>query len=197
MQGPWAFVYSLTDWAHRDFKGGETLLLKDQVLRFWDKPFWREGLEQGDVLEKIPAAFNQLLIFDPRVPHGVSLLHGSRDPAKGRLVIHGWFMDPCPFVVGGLQNQKSFPDYLQTELGTLLTPVLGLAEVSGFLSLKLEIQPSGTVKAVTTLASSLQRTPLSRQVPQDFINKLRKALVNAKFPKARSTSRLTLPFYFE
>ena len=34
--GPWAFVYSLTNWRGRAFRGGETLMLRDEVLDYWD-----------------------------------------------------------------------------------------------------------------------------------------------------------------
>ena len=33
--GPWAFVFSLTRWRGRVFRGGETLLVRDEVLDFW------------------------------------------------------------------------------------------------------------------------------------------------------------------
>jgi len=33
--GPWAFVFSLTNWRQRTFRGGETLLVRDEVLDFW------------------------------------------------------------------------------------------------------------------------------------------------------------------
>ena len=39
-------------------------------------------------------------MFDPRIPHGVREVTGTRDPREGRLVIHGWFVQPRPFVVG-------------------------------------------------------------------------------------------------
>src|SRR5215218_414761 len=33
--GPWAFVFSLTNWDERTFTGGETLLLSQDTLDFW------------------------------------------------------------------------------------------------------------------------------------------------------------------
>jgi len=33
--GPWAFVMSLTRWRGRRFSGGETVLVRDEVLDFW------------------------------------------------------------------------------------------------------------------------------------------------------------------
>lgn len=50
--------------------------------------------------------FNQLTVDDPRFPHGVTEVKGTRDPLKARLVIHGWFVEPRPYVVGGLSTAQ-------------------------------------------------------------------------------------------
>ena len=42
-------------------------------------------------------------MFDPRIPHGVREVTGTHDPREGRLVIHGWFVQPRPFVRGPLR----------------------------------------------------------------------------------------------
>ena len=48
----------------------------------------------------MPPRFNQLLVFDPRLPHGVRPVEGTRDPRAARLVLHGWFTQPAPFFQG-------------------------------------------------------------------------------------------------
>jgi hypothetical protein len=73
--GPWAFVFSLTDWERRVFSGGETLLLDAAGGR-------------------LAACFNRLIVFDPTLPHAVAPVAGTRDPLEARLVIHGWFREP-------------------------------------------------------------------------------------------------------
>ena len=100
--GPWAFVYSLSP---KDFPGGETLMLQEEALRYWENlpKTLGQGLEAGELVRKIPPRFNQLLVFDPRVPHGVARVEGVRDPRKARLVIHGWFVEPRPFIAGPLR----------------------------------------------------------------------------------------------
>ena len=45
--GPWAFVYSLTPWRGRVFRGGETVLLRDEVLDFWHDFASTRALEQA------------------------------------------------------------------------------------------------------------------------------------------------------
>lgn len=41
-----------------------------------------------------PTPLGRCIIFDPRVPHGVSTVIGNNDPRNGRVVIHGWFNEP-------------------------------------------------------------------------------------------------------
>ena len=48
----------------------------------------------------IPPLFNQLTVFDPRIPHGVRLVEGTHDPLHARVVLHGWFTQPSPFISG-------------------------------------------------------------------------------------------------
>jgi Rps23 Pro-64 3,4-dihydroxylase Tpa1-like proline 4-hydroxylase len=48
-------------------------------------------LRRYNLLELVPPLFNRLTVFDPRVPHGVPVVEGTRDPREGRLVLHGWF----------------------------------------------------------------------------------------------------------
>ena len=50
----------------------------------------------------VEPAFNRLVLFDPRLPHGVREVQGTRDPRKGRLVVTGWFTEPTPFFTGAL-----------------------------------------------------------------------------------------------
>jgi len=110
--GAYAFVLSLTNWDDRRFSGGETLLLRDTTLSHWSRFFdlqrddarhpAQAGLNFPDLVESIPPRFNQLLVFDGRIPHGVRRVTGTRDPRAGRLVIHGWFASPEPFCDGPL-----------------------------------------------------------------------------------------------
>ena len=54
-----------------------------------------------DQVTLVPPLFNRLTVFDPRYPHGVRAVEGTRDPLKARLVLHGWFTEPAPFFNGG------------------------------------------------------------------------------------------------
>src|SRR6478672_2793958 len=75
--GPWAFVFSLT--RGRAFAGGQTLLLRDEVLDFWHDFRSTRGVEQGELVRAIEPKFGRLVAFDPRIPHGVRTVSGTRD----------------------------------------------------------------------------------------------------------------------
>ena len=46
-------------------------------------------MELQHLVTRVPSPFNRLTVFDPRFPHGVREVRGTRDPRKGRLVLHG------------------------------------------------------------------------------------------------------------
>ena len=48
--GPWAFVFSLTDWEHRAFTGGETAIFKPHMLDFWSSFDPARGFEYKDMV---------------------------------------------------------------------------------------------------------------------------------------------------
>ena len=128
--GPWAFVLSLTRWdsaeeegwedenaggrergrrRRRKFTGGETLILKPDVLDYWRGFDAGAVVERGSLVEMVEPRFNRLTVFDPRLPHGVPVVEGTRDPREGRLVLHGWFNDPSPFFSGALTEEDAEP----------------------------------------------------------------------------------------
>jgi len=102
--GPWAFVLSLTRWDERTWTGGETLILKPETLDYWSGFDADATVERGSLVELVPPKFNRLTVFDPRLPHGVPVVEGVRDPSQGRLVLHGWFNEPEPSLRGALAD---------------------------------------------------------------------------------------------
>ena len=48
--GPWAFVLSLTDWEHRSFTGGETVIFQPHMLDFWSSFDPAKGFEFKDMV---------------------------------------------------------------------------------------------------------------------------------------------------
>lgn len=193
--GPWAFVYSLTP-NKKEFKGGETLILKNSTLDFWSN-YGREGdHEHGSFVDVIPSLMNQLVVFDPRFPHGVTEVKGTRDPLKSRLVMHGWFVNPRPYVVGGLSTAAVQKSVNQVFAGlNHVLPQIGLLD--GALSVRLYVDADGTVKKYQVLTDTL----VSLQHQEDDVRYLKKELkslfANTHFAKTKKASQITMPLIFK
>lgn len=62
------------------------MILKPHVLDYWRTFQPGVGLEEKHFIDTVEPHFNRLTVFDPRFPHGVRPVAGTRDPRKGRLV---------------------------------------------------------------------------------------------------------------
>lgn len=87
LNGRYGYVYSLTRWRERRFSGGETMVLKPGALG--QSMAGGTAMAGTSFYDLIPAEFNQLLVFDDRLPHAVRQVNGPMDPLHGRLVLHG------------------------------------------------------------------------------------------------------------
>ncbi len=204
--GPWAYVYSLTPWKKRIFRGGETLVAKDALLDFWPN-FTRDrrnerGMEFEDLFKKIPPEFNQLTLFDPRLPHGVQEVRGTREPAKGRLVVHGWFVEPRPFLAGALSRNSRIAASASASLNENLRPLSKALrkypELQGTLSVRVSISPAGIPGKQELLTHTLlnSENPRDSERPIQAIQEIAEAISVARFPKAPGKSTVTIPFLF-
>jgi hypothetical protein len=194
--GPWAFVYSLTPWKQRKFSGGETILLKQDILEYWQGFQSSRGLELGDIVEEVPANFNRLTVFDPRIPHGVKAVRGVNDLLEGRLVIHGWFVQPRPFIEGPLapKDLQVLIDDLSGELSEAIQDGL---DIQGMLSLRLKFEASGQISKVTQLTNSLKASNGDRALETSIVKHISTWLKKANVRKQRGPSLVTLPLVFE
>lgn len=193
--GPWAFVFSLSP-KKRLFQGGETMLLRPEILSYWNNFAQASSRELEGVIERIEPSFNRLVVFDPRVPHGVSRVSGTMDPREARLVLHGWFTDPRPCLDGALSaRQAAGPLDEAVEAITREMSELGLFH--GVLSLRLEVRASGEVAACRVLADTL--VSLSG-LPESEVAKIRRfvqrRLALARFPRRTASTKITLPLLF-
>jgi hypothetical protein len=194
--GPWAFVFSLTPWRARTFRGGTTMLLKDETLDYWKGFGERRAFEADAILERVPALFNRLLVFDPRVPHGVEKVHGAQGLLDARLVIHGWFVEPRPFIKGPIPVSRAenvlgdFIEHLPSRLP--LTLEQGL---HGTMSLRLKVSAAGRVTRVERLTDTLRTLGAGASEAQ-----ISKAVVKAaqilSFGRLRGPAQITLPILF-
>jgi hypothetical protein len=196
--GPFAYVFSLTPWKRRKFSGGETQLLAPEVLDWWSNFQTIGGLEKENFVKTVPADFNRMIVFDPRVPHGVSEVRGTLDPREGRLVIHGWFTDPKPYFEGSLPAQSS-ARVLDAFVGDLGKALESFPTVHGTVVLRVEVRPSGEISRVQRLVDtliSLERTPDAQEQVKRLSGQIARALRSVSFPKSKSGGKITLPLLF-
>jgi len=166
--GPLAFVYSLTPWRGRRFRGGETFITRPRAL--------------------VEAKYNRLTIFNPALTHGVRPVRGTHDPREGRLVIHGWFVNPRPFWTGPL-GVDEVRDAVEVQLPRLTPPNLDLG--AGLLSLRLSIGADGRVVKSRVLISTLTGGRAGHAA------RLIAAVNACRFSKRRAVRTLTLPLLTE
>lgn len=193
--GPWAFVFSISPKKIK-YQGGETLILKPQVLNYWQNFVDETDREVNSFVDRVSSPMNRLTVFDPRYPHGVTEVKGVKDPREGRVVIHGWFVEPRPYVVGALRtNQVQNP--IGEALSYLQEILQQVGDVHGTMSLRLEIESSGKVSRLSWLTNTV--VGLESGLPQVVLLKkmITKLLSQTQFPKAKSKSDLTIPLLFK
>ncbi len=190
--GPWAFVLSLCP-KRISFDGGETFLLKPETLNFWRSHWKHSFFEQEQLLDTLAPRFNNLIVFDPRFPHGVTPVKGPQDPLDGRLVLQGWFSRPETYIEGPLPKIKT-----TRILNAALAEVLrGQDEIDarGICALQLEVQGSGKVRSAKYLTcnvrDSLGNSPLP--ILQQILDKYGQL----RFPQAKASSKVVVPFVFD
>jgi hypothetical protein len=193
--GPWAFVFSLTRWRERTFRGGETLLVRDEVLDFWHDFASVRGVEERELIRTIEPRFDRLTVFDPRIPHGVRTVTGTHDPREGRLVIHGWFVQPRPFVRGPLT-----PRALTAKIGELtdrLGGYLGDLPIAGLYSVAFDVDRAGKAINVRALSDTTRVPRTAEPARRRLVRRIREDLSRWTFGRQKGPSRVTLPLVFE
>jgi len=193
--GPFAFVYSLTNWRGRVFAGGETLLLRDEVLDFWHDFRSVRAVEEHELVRAVEPRFDRLTVFDPRIPHGVRAVSGTRDPREGRLVIHGWFVQPRPFVRGPLPANVLTTRI--SELGAQLGSWVGDLPVAGVLALAFEVDRRGAVHHVRVLSDTTRVPGAHERERARLVRRMRQGVASWTFGRQRRDSHVTLPIVFE
>lgn len=194
--GPWAYVYSLTLDPSR-FTGGETLMLKAPILDYWNHWQSFDGLAHQDIFESIPSDFNRLLVFDGRIPHGVSMVQGPRDPKLARVVLHGWFTEPSPHIEGPL-SARNCAKVLNQKLSAASADFDAMqSTLAGTLALRLQVNAQGELEKISPLISSLKAAGAdTKALTQEIVRVIKKHFRDAKFEKAKAASQITLPLIF-
>lgn len=192
--GPWAFVFSLTA-STRAFTGGQTLLVRDEVLDFWQDFQSVRSVEEGELIRAIEPKFGRLVAFDPRIPHGVREVRGTHDPREGRLVVHGWFVQPRPFVQGALRATALASRI--AELTGSLGAWIGALPIAGLASFAFDVDRRGRVRNVVVLSDTTRVPAADERERRRVVRRIRDAIGTWTFGAQRGTSRVTLPLVFE
>lgn len=194
--GPFAFVFSLTPWRNRKFRGGETLLVRDEILDFWSGFQSTRALEEPEVLREVAPEFNRLVVFDPRIPHGVRRVEGTHDPREGRLVIHGWFVQPRPFIEGPLRESE-LQRGIESLSASLSRELSGGLPVAGLLSLGFTVSAAGEVREPKVLCDTTRTPEADEKARKRLLALVRRGVAGMKFARKSKPSRVTLPLVFE
>ncbi len=193
--GPWAFVLSLTNWRGRRFRGGETLLVRDQVLDFWRDFRSTRAVEHGELVKAIAPELGRLVVFDPRIPHGVREVTGTLDPREGRLVIHGWFVQPRPFIRGPLRVRELAMRI--AELTPAIEAKIGELPIAGLLSIGFSIDRRGHVRRPAVLSDTTRVPKPDDRRRARHVREILEAIADWTFGRQRAASQVTLPLVFE
>jgi len=188
--GRLGYVYSLTRWDERNFQGGETLIMPEQSY------FGSERLLQaqaGTTLQTlVPSQFNQMLVFDDRLPHGVPRIEGTMEPTRGRVVLHGHFLEGPPYLEGPLPGAQ-VEQTLRAASGDLDARVKELGRgLAGAVNLRVTIGADGTVQNVAKLFDRLMAFTRDAGDADKASEEIALFFRTLRFPEAPGESRLTL-----
>jgi hypothetical protein len=196
LHGPWAWVYSLTDWERRGFSGGETALLRSGTLNYWRNFDPGHPQEADQIIHRIPARFNQLVVFDGRIPHAVVPVEGTMDPLDSRVVLHGWFLQPEARAEGSL----AFND-----IRLVLTSIkekwqsgrAAYGRLSGLITLRLQVESNGSVRDVELVASTLVSLDCDDQGARQALDFGLELANSSRYRASPGTTTITLPLIAE
>ncbi|MGE4233853.1 MAG: 2OG-Fe(II) oxygenase [Bacteriovoracia bacterium] len=197
--GPWAYVFSLSPQDIK-FSGGQTLILKPGILKFWNtlnRSNLFKGFEEQQIFDEIVPRSNRLVVFDPRIPHGVRRVAGVQNVCEGRLVIHGWFTNPRPYVEGDLRVSD-----IQSTVSKLAQYVFECHKneingCDGILTFKVFVEPSGKVKKVLLLISTLQSGDQTDKIKKELTKTVSSFFRSIRFSKKSKSSSIVIPLVFE
>lgn len=185
-QGGWAFVLNLSSATVKNFSGGQTYLLKENVTLEKNENF-HNAREKFDTIE---LNFGELLIFDGQIPHGVEIVGGTHDPLEGRFVIHGWFAEPQFKTTA--KEAEVVKSKIMTEISSLV--IINLIDaiklkINHHLTFKIEVQSSGVISSMRLLTAKGAQYLVLEQIISNALSKV-------SMPKNPCEYSIILPLAF-
>jgi hypothetical protein len=201
--GPLAFVFSLTK-EPRAFTGGQTTIFNPERLQnYWQRFNSEEIVQREQLFIDIDPIFNRLTIFDPRLPHGVREVKGTKDVSKGRIVLNGWFNEPAISCVGSLSldDDEDVRRILDNKLDELYEELETLPAMIGFASLILSISNAGLVDSIewgcdTVVPQDALESDDITEARDSVLSTCAGMLSECVFPKKTDKSSICIPFQF-
>jgi 2OG-Fe(II) oxygenase superfamily len=191
--GPWAFVFSLTNWDERAFRGGETFLLSQDTLDFWAAYHRTRFVEVDSFLELIEPRFNRLTVFDPRIPHGVRPVEGTREPLDSRIAVHAWFYEPA-LIVSEAIEQANQRRVFEATRAMLRYSLAGVETVDGLVAARIDVSSAGDVTNARIVSSSLVST--SHGSAEEVERTIVEFLATTSFPPLPEDAWAVIPMSF-
>lgn len=193
IQGTWSYVYSLTRWGERVFSGGETLLGAPRLLAYWEAFDQEQSTEARHLIERIPARFDQLCVFDSRLPHGVATVQGARAPLEARVALHGWFHPAEVSVQGALSIDQVTPKIDQLRRRVVQRRATAGERVLGQSCWRLSVDRAGAVHEVEAVVDNLVAAEPHAPAPDAVLRADEADLRDLTFPSAAGPSVVQLP----
>ena len=142
-----------------------------------------------------------MTVFDPRIPHGVNVVEGTRDVREGRLVLHGWFRDLAPHFSGALTEAACEPA-LGEILPRLYEALGALPRARGVVVIRVNVDANGAVtgtewKADTLVPAPAPNLPDPTEVRDAILLEIAGTFMDAEFPAAGAPGAVTMPFEFD
>jgi Rps23 Pro-64 3,4-dihydroxylase Tpa1-like proline 4-hydroxylase len=192
--GAFGYVFSLTLWDQRKFTGGETMIFREQD--YWASGRFREAGAGTSFYEIIPSVFNQLLLFDDRLIHGVQEVRGVTDPRFGRLVVHGHLQCKEPAIDGPLaQAPRDVAEPLAAIVRDIRSRAASLGKpLHGFATTAIRISAEGDVVVTPQISRVLSRDGVQGDIP--LLVEMRERLSELRFPAMDHPSFVTVPILF-
>lgn len=194
--GSIGYVFSLTRWDERKFSGGETMLFHEQD--YWSTGRFTSTGATSSFYDLVPARFNQLLLFDDRVPHSVPMVRGVVDPCDGRIVMHGHITAQRVIVRGALRQPQHADSAGVRKLAELHQQITGefRGRVHGVATFEAKVGADGAVQGVRTLIDRILPLPGSSD-PSALVARITEQLAALRFNAADGESTLGVPFVFQ